>query len=102
MVREEAIAAFVTLEAMTVKVEGDPDATDPADHDDRLEPLWDVRMDATSEDTREGVERRWRIRASYSKTVFGDDGGYDIRKIIDMAEEAELRIVVQNGGFELH
>lgn len=101
MERTEAIATFTTLQSMTVKVEGDPDSEFVPDREGWEEPLFDVRLDAGSEEDRSNgkVDRTWRIRVSYSKTGWGDE--YVLRKVIDVAEEAGLRVLMQNDGLEL-
>jgi len=71
------------------------------------EPRFDVRLDAGSEEGRDGDDygktvRTWRLRVTFSKSGWYPGTEADaLREILAAADEAEARVSIQNHGLDL-
>lgn len=101
MNKTKALKAFRTLVDLENELTGDEE--DPGWN----EPRFDVRLDAGSEEGRDGEDygrtlRTWRLRVTFSKSGWYPGTGADaLREILAAADEAEARVSIQNNGLEL-
>lgn len=101
MTKAKALAAFKRLIEFENEVTGDKE--DPG----FVEPGFDVRLDAGSEESRANetygqTMRTWRIRVTFSKSGFWDISASDaLRAVLEIAEQADASVSVQNNGIEL-
>lgn len=91
----EAMEAFGELVAFNNQATGED--IEP----DWDEPTFNVRLDADSDDHKNGeLERTWRLRVTVSRSLWGA-GTVDLQAILAIAEEADATVAIQNGGLEL-
>jgi hypothetical protein len=102
MERDKAIALFTQLHALALKTEGDPESDYIVDRQDYEEPSFDVRLDAGSQDRSDDyrTERTWRVRVSQTKAGYGSPD--ELIKVVEVAQQAEVSVIVQNNGLELY
>lgn len=102
MRKGRALKLFEALEEFNVAVEGDPEAGDKVDREGYEEPTFDVRLDASSTETHDGiVERCWRIRVTWTRTQFVEDANAELKTVIELASSMGVEVRLDNSGLEL-
>lgn len=94
------------LEAFDMLVGFQNDVTGDAETPGWIEPQFDVRLDAGSEDSRDGetygqTVRTWRIRVTFSKSGWTHDEKETLHSVLDIAGKFDASVSIQNNGLEL-
>lgn len=101
MTKKTAYDLVRELEAAEVTIESDPDPQD-GPPETWQEPMFNVRLDAGTKAIVSKVERTWRIRVTLSQSDYRtDEDNGRIRKILDLADENGVEVILENAGIVL-